>query len=262
MFTPAERLALRQQLVETAAADPRIVAAALTGSAALNAEDRWSDIDLAFGYSDDVDRGTLIADWTEHFYRDHGAVHHMDVIAGPAVFRVYLLTSTLQVDIGFWPASDFGAIAPSFRLLFGHANERPSVAPARAQPLMDMGWLYALHARSSLARGRMWQAEYMISGMRDQVLALACLRHGLPAVQGRGLDDLPLDTLRDLAGTVANSLEHVELARAFQATCAALLAEIGRVDGELARRLHSPLNQIGWPDSRSPLTYPFDRRDA
>jgi hypothetical protein len=26
-----------------------------------------------------------------------------------------------------------------------------------------MGWLYALHARSSIARGRVWQAEYMIS---------------------------------------------------------------------------------------------------
>ncbi|MEO8560958.1 MAG: nucleotidyltransferase domain-containing protein [bacterium] len=247
MFTPDERSALRQHLVETAAADSRIVAAALTGSAALDAEDRWSDIDLAFGYPDSVDRDVIIADWTERLYRDHGAVHHMDVIAGSAMFRVFLLASTLQVDLGFWPASDFGAIAPSFRLLFGHANERPAASPALAHPLLDMGWLYALHARSSLARGRMWQAAYMISGMRDQVLALACVRHGLPAVQGRGLDDLPPAALRDFVKTLASSLEHAELSRAFRATGLALLAEIERVDFELARRLHAPLDEIIGP---------------
>jgi hypothetical protein len=54
-----------------------------------------------------------------------------------------------------------------------------------------MGWLYALHARSSIARGRALQALYMINGIRDQAVSLACLRHGLPPDQGRGADDLP-----------------------------------------------------------------------
>jgi hypothetical protein len=39
--------------------------------------------------------------------------------------------------------------------------------------------------------GDVWQAEFMVSAMRDQVLALACLRHGLPAREGRGMDLLP-----------------------------------------------------------------------
>jgi hypothetical protein len=65
----------------------------------------------------------------------------------------------------------FGASKPS------QTEELPSPSE-----LIGMGWLYALHARSSIARGRVWQAEYMISGMRDQVLALACLRHRLPGL--------------------------------------------------------------------------------
>src|SRR5262249_2399948 len=62
---------------------------------------------------------------------------------------------------------------------------------ATAEGLIGMGWLYALHARSSIERGRAWQAEDMISGLRDQVLAPACLRPGVPAVGGRRLDRLP-----------------------------------------------------------------------
>jgi hypothetical protein len=54
--------------------------------------------------------------------------------------------------------------------------------------LIGWAWLYGLHARSSIARARPWRAAYMISGMRDQLLALASLRHGLPAREARGSD--------------------------------------------------------------------------
>jgi len=51
MFTPEERDRLRSDLLEHAASDPHISGAAITGSAATGHEDRWSDIDLAFGVS-------------------------------------------------------------------------------------------------------------------------------------------------------------------------------------------------------------------
>lgn len=117
----------------------------------------------------------------------------------------------MQVDLAFWPAAEFGAIAPTFRLLFGNANERPTALAPDAAELIGMGWLYALHARSSIARGRVWQAEYMISGVRDHVLALACLRHGVPAVQGRGMDNLPLEITAVLTGALVCSLDIAEL---------------------------------------------------
>src|SRR3989440_42857 len=154
-----------------------------------------------------------VADWTERMSGEGGAVHHLDVYLGDTLFRVFLLANTLQVDLAFWPATEFGAIGPTFRLLFGTANERPARPPPAAALLIGMGWLYALHARSSIARGRAWQAEYMVSGMRDQVLALACLRHGVPAVEGRGIDRLPPEATAAVAAGLGCSLDAAGLRR-------------------------------------------------
>jgi hypothetical protein len=107
-----------------------------------------------------------------------------------------------------------------------------------------MGWLYALHARSSIARGRVWQAEYMISGVRDQVLALACLRHGVPAVQARGIDSLPGEATATVTDSLVRSLDPAELRRAFVAVTDALVAEIERADAGLASRLATPLREL------------------
>ncbi len=191
MFTAEDRERLRDELVSGARADVRISAAALIGSSVRGREDRWSDIDIALCLAADADRTPAITDWTDRMYSEHAAVHHLDVARGETHYRVFLLSSTLQVDISFWARAEFGAIGPAFRLLFGTAATPRIAAAPSAVELVGMGWLYALHARSSIARGRVWQAEYMISAMRDQVLALACLHHGVPAVQGRGMDSLP-----------------------------------------------------------------------
>src|SRR5689334_12260399 len=158
MFTPDERTRLRDALVAAARADPRLTGAALTGSAAAGPEDRWSDIDLALGVAAGADSGRVVADWTDRMYRGGGAVHHVDVYRGDTLFRVFLLANTLQVDLAFWPAAQFGAYGPAFRLLFGAANPPRLRPPPDAAALVGMGWLYALHARSSIARGRPWQA--------------------------------------------------------------------------------------------------------
>lgn len=244
MFTPAEREALREALVLAARDDPRIIAAALTGSAALDREDRWSDIDLALSVGDPGEVDGVVEAWSARMYGDHGAVQHVDVWLGATLFRVFLLPSTLQVDIAFWAAAEFGAIGPSFRLLFGSANERP---PGRAPDpvhLIGMGWLYALHARSSIARGRTWQAEHMISAARDQVLALACVRHELPAAYARGAHDLPAEVLVPLEAALVGALDTGELERAFHAVVDGLRDETRHVDGDLADRLAAPLASI------------------
>ncbi|HEY6745119.1 MAG TPA: nucleotidyltransferase domain-containing protein [Mycobacteriales bacterium] len=250
MFTVEERDRLRDALIARARADDRITGAAVTGSGALDATDAWSDIDLAFGLRADVDLGRTMADWTTLMYREHGAVDHTELTFGSTVFRVFLLGSTLQVDLAFAPAAEFGAIAPTFRLVFGTAVQRPPQPEPDAGRLVGMGWLYALHARSSIARGRVWQAEYMISGLRDYVLALACLRHGLPATQGRGVDSLPPEVSSAVAGALVRSLDLDELARAFRAATDALLGEVERVDAGLARRLAGPLRELSRAGAR------------
>ncbi|MGH3839839.1 MAG: nucleotidyltransferase domain-containing protein [Pseudonocardiaceae bacterium] len=244
MFTPEQRERLRAGLVSAAYADIRITGAAVTGSAAVGREDRWSDIDLALCVAGDADVGQVVADWTDRMYQEHAAVHHLDVTRGVTLYRVFLLGSTLQVDLAFWSAAEFGAVGPAFWLLFGTANERPKPTAPVAAELIGMGWLYALHARSSIARGRVWQAEYMISGVRDHVLALACLRHGVPAVQGRGMDSLPSEITGGLTAALVCSLDIAELGRTLGVIIEALLGEIELVDAGLANRLTGPLREL------------------
>ncbi|MFI6681833.1 nucleotidyltransferase domain-containing protein [Kribbella sp. NPDC050470] len=244
MYTVAEREALRDALVAAARADERVAGAALTGSAALGAEDEWSDVDLALGLTAGASQDAVLADWTDRMYASYGAVHHTDVWSRDTVYRVFLLESTLQVDIAFAPAGSFGAVGPGFRLLFGEAVDQSPWGHPAAVDLVGMAWLYALHARSSIARGKAWQAEYMISGVRDHVLMLACLRHGVPHSQGRGLHLLPSATTAPVEATLVRSLEPAELQRAFRASVDVLLTEAAYVDAELAVRLDRPLRAL------------------
>lgn len=227
-----------------ARADDRIGGAALTGSASVGRDDRWSDIDLALSIAPGAAQSEVMSDWTERMYAEHAAITHLDLRRGATVYRVYLLDSTLQVDIAFSPAAEFGAIGPTFHLLFGVANEPLPAPEPTVADLIGMGWLYVLHARSSIERGRVWQAEYMISGIRDQVLALACVRHGLPATQGRGVDRLPATVTDPIVATLVRTPEPTELRRALRAATVALGTEIGYADAALAERLAAPLGEL------------------
>jgi hypothetical protein len=244
MFTGEDREALRARLLETARSDRRIAGAAVTGSAARDGEDRWSDIDLMLGLAAADDLAAVMADWTGAMYGEHGAAHHLDVSRGATTYRVFLLASTLQVDIAFAVPGDFRATSPTFRLVFGQAGEPDFTAPPQPAGLIGLAWLYALHARSSLARGRLWQAEYMISGMREHVLALMCLRHGTNPHQGRGLDDLPDEALGSLTGALPGSVTAPELWRAFGVVSRALISETLLADADLAGRLAAPLREL------------------
>jgi hypothetical protein len=245
MFTPEERGRLRTELIANAASDSRISGIAITGSAAEDREDRWSDIDLAFGIGNTSDVTAVLSDWTMRMYERHAALHHVDVTAGAWIYRVFILPSSLQVDLAFVAAAEFRALAPSFRLVSGKANEARHVPPTRPNDLIGFGWLYALHARSCIARRHLWQAEYMISGVRDHTLALACIRYGLPAVHGRGMDQLPAGVTAPLEGSLVRQLEVVELGRAFGVALQGLLGEIRCVDEELAGRLETTLTGLG-----------------
>jgi len=110
--------------------------------------------------------------------------------------------------------------------------------------LIGMGWLYALHARSSIARGRVWQAEYVISGMRDQVLALACLRHRLPVFEGRGMDRLPAEILDSILPALVESLDRPELQRAIEAAGEALLAEAQQIGPSLTGHIGATVRAL------------------
>jgi hypothetical protein len=237
VFTPEERDALRTELLTRARNDPRITGGALTGSASVAAEDRWSDIDLAFGVRESVQIGEVLEDFTSYMHDARGALEHLDVRRDPWIYRVFLMPSTLQVDLAFAPVTHFRARGRTFKLVFGEAAEASHLAEPDPPELIGYAWLYALHGRSSIARGRRWQAEYMIGLMRDQILSLACVRLGLPAREGRGTDRLPDEVTRPLEAALIGGLERADLVRAFAAATEGLIREIRSVDEALATRL-------------------------
>ena len=244
MFTAQDRERIRSELLALARNDPRLTGGAVTGSAAAGTEDAWSDIDLGFGVADAADIPSVLSEWASRMYESYGALHHFDVPAGAWIYRVFLLASTLQVDLAVAPAEEFGARAPTFRLMFGRSAQRPHASPPSAESLIGYAWLYALHVRSSIARGRLWQAEYMVSAMRDHILALACLRLGAPVKEGRGMDLLPREVTQPLEDALVLRIEKAELSRAFEVASGRLLVEARLVNHELAGRLEPAIHEL------------------
>lgn len=244
LFTPAERTRLRNELITAAQEDPDVVAAALVGSAARGEEDRWSDIDLVLGVSNDADPGEVAERWTATMRERHESRHELDVVAGGVLYRVFLTAGSLQVDISFWPQDRVRATEPGFTLLFGEVNEPTTPADPDPAALIGWAWLYALHVRSAVARGRTWQAVMMLDRLRDEVVALACVRHGLPSHQGRGADRLPADWRARLALTQTGSTAAADLRDRASALLALLEEEVAMHDRGLASRLGPALRLL------------------
>jgi predicted nucleotidyltransferase len=242
MFTTADRERLRDTLIAAAEHDVQVVGAALVGSAATGREDAWSDIDLMLQIDGDPD--AVAERWTARFYTEHGAVHHLDVIADGVLYRVFLLDSSLQVDVSFWPRDRFRATEPGFKLLFGTPNPPTEPNAPNATHMIGMGWLYALHARSAIKRGRHWQAAMMLDHLRDTVLALACARLGLNPHHGRDADKLPPEILAPLAAARAAAVDREELTRSNTALLECFAAEVAAHDPALAQRLQPALGNL------------------
>jgi predicted nucleotidyltransferase len=244
VFTEEARDTLRDRLIAAARADARIVAAAVVGSAAQNRSDRWSDIDLAFRLAEGRDQKETADSWTDQMYAQAGAIDHLDVWSGSALYRVFLLGDSLQVDLSFWPFDAFAATGDAFLLLFGDTNRPLQSVDADRHDLVATGWLYALHARSSIGRDRLLQALHMIDHLRDQIGALMSLSHGLSPLHGRGFDDLSPEARQGLETTIVATLTHSELARALAAAVDLLLAEAYHLDPEQAGLLYEPLRSL------------------
>jgi hypothetical protein len=248
MFTIRQRDRLTERLLEIARQDRRVVAAAQIGSIAEGGGDRWSDLDLTFGIVNDIDVTDVLEDWTTQLEEEHGAVQLFDVSYLSTIYRVFLLPGSLQVDLSFTPASEFGALGPKFQLLFGNTVERDPPADPSANDLFGLGAHHAVRARICIERGRWWQAEYWISGVRDQALSLACARRGLEQSYGRGFDQLPPEVLDSLEGALVKSLTRDELLRALRTAIEGLLAESN--DVRAAHKVKAQLRELGSTGSR------------
>jgi len=96
-----------------------------------------------------------------------------------------------------------------------------------------------VRTRICLERGRLWQAAFWLSSLRDETLVLACLRCGLPTSYARGVDDLPADMLDRFRAAVAASLDPGELQRALGVAVELLLLEGDELAAPLADDLRA-----------------------
>ncbi|HVH62667.1 MAG TPA: nucleotidyltransferase domain-containing protein [Candidatus Dormibacteraeota bacterium] len=225
MFTPEFRAHVRERLIEMAESDGRVESAAAVGGSAEGEVDRWSDIDLSFGLAKDASIDAVLVDWTKNVRDEFAAVTLFDLPFRSSVYRVFLLPGSLQVDLSFTPGSDFGAHTPRFQLLFGHSVEKEHVQPPPRSYEFGLAAHHAVRAQLSIERGRLWQAEYWVSAVRDHALTLACLRLGLPSEYGRGFDRLPESIRAAAEKALVRSLETEELKRALRAAVETLLSE-------------------------------------
>jgi hypothetical protein len=251
MFRVADRDRVRDRVLDLASSDPRVTAGAVVGSLALHEGDRWSDLDLTFAVVDDVPTLEVLRDWTRTLIAEFAAIQLFDLPAGASLYRVFLLPGCLQLDLSFTPASTFGATGSTFRLLFGDAVARPPTPPPSAHEVFGYAAHHALRARFCIERGRVWQAEFWLSGARDCALQLACLRRELPAHYGRGFDDLPSDVRDAFADALARSLARDELLRALGVTLDGLLREVAQAESasvrEMARSVEPRLRELSRP---------------
>jgi hypothetical protein len=236
VFTVEQRDALRRRVLRLAEADERVVAGAVVGSLAVDAADRYSDLDLTFGIAAPVPVADVLDDWTRTFVDELEAVHLVDLERGPTIFRVFLLPDVLQLDLSMTPAAQFRPAGPRFRLLFGatapsEGATSPVVGdlfistPTVAGSIFGWGVIYALHARACIERGRVWQAEHYVGAVRDHALSLACLLQGLPAAQARSYDELPAESLARSEAAHVGSVDPAALRSALAASVVALMRE-------------------------------------
>lgn len=232
-------------MIERAREDPRCVAAALLGSGARQTEDEWSDIDLALRLAHDADLDETMDDWTEWFGSEVTISDRLDVHAWGAVYRVFFCDLPLQIDLSLWPWERFRSVrGEPMRVMFGDSLEPDDAPRPDWTQLARMGWLHALHARSAIHRGRVLQADLMLSIWRDQITSLVALRHGRNPSQARDAHLLPAEVQEAIGGARPSDLERDELLRSLARTADLYLAEVREHDPEYADRLRGAIDKL------------------
>ncbi len=245
MFIVEERDSCQRRIIEIAHGDKRIVAAAVVGSLADDSKqgDRWSDIDLTFALDDGVSMKDVIADFTDSARTELKAVHLFDLPYRSSVYRVFLLPHALQMDLSFTPTKDFRPYGPRFKLIYGQAGDPMLQDTTSSQHVFGLAVHHLVRARICLERNKLWQCAYWINEARNQILALACLDHGLPSSYGRGFDALPLEVLKPLERTQVGSVVPSNLIGAIRGLVDGLLQNSGGL-GELAGSLELQLREL------------------
>jgi hypothetical protein len=250
-YTEADRESVLDRAVELLKADPRVEAAAITGSLGAGTADRWSDFDLDAILAEGVTADEVAEDWDELAYREWPVAHHYSTSFGSTLVRGYVLQNGLLADMAFTPGDEFSVWAP-VRIAFDRSG-RASRAAVSWQPWAptpdwsgEAGFAAhdVLHGSVAARRGRPWQALYFLGRIRNRTLALASERHGYDSEDAARVDDLPPHELDALTRTLVGRPDAAALLAAIALATDAFLNELRRGEPALAERLAEPLAAI------------------
>lgn len=243
MFTVLYRQQIREKILQQAKNDHRIVSAAIIGSYAHGQEDRWSDIDLTFGVDESFTLRDLINSWTDYVEEELEGVMLFELPYGATTYLVYILPGCLQLDLSFSPATQFGALGPNFKLLYGKQYEKPELVQPPEKEVYGYMVHHILRARLAAERGRLWQAEFWMTEARNLALKLACQSRGLNTEYGRGFDDLPENILDLLRNSFIKELNKEEIVRCIQIIVSGIPA-ISETINEYYVKMSGTINEL------------------
>lgn len=157
-----------------------------------------------------------------------------------------LLPDSLELDLSFAPASEFGAGGPKFRLLFGETVEPARDPPRRRASVVRV--CHAVHhalmheaASSEAAFGRRSTGSVRFAIMafisHAEPRARRLLRPGLST-------SCPTTSWKPFDGALVQSLDRAELRGALRNAVTALLAVSAEAQ-DLAEKVGSHLREIG-----------------
>ncbi|MGI8574632.1 MAG: nucleotidyltransferase domain-containing protein [Egibacteraceae bacterium] len=199
--------AVRSAVLRMAEDDPWIVGAAVTGSHARGTADGWSDVDLFFAVAQSCDVTEALDAWTVGLDDAFGVAHHFDLATDTAVYRAFLLTDLLEIDIGFAEQQYFAAMGDqAFMVDFGSPHHPRPAHPPDRRSAIGHAWHHILHARVCVVRDRPLQALYWTNAVRAIVSDMMCQRLGLAATHAKGADELPSRLQDRLAATIVPTL--------------------------------------------------------
>jgi len=248
LFSPEEREETAKRISSLLGNDDRIDGVAIVGSLA-SQSDRWSDIDLVVIVSDDEELPAVTDDWVGNLHELLPVVHHFEVAFGETLVRGFLLRNLLELDLAFVRSKRFSIWGPA-RVVFDRSGR---VTNAIKVPAGDdhfasdraseagFAWHDVLHACTAVRRGRPRQGLWYMERVRNRTLKLAQERRGFYADFFDYVDDLPVEELAPLDGTLVGSLAPEALLGAIEVATRAFLAELRHDEPALADRLEGPL---------------------
>jgi hypothetical protein len=248
LFTPEERKEIAERVSHLLGNDERIEGVLIVGSLA-GQSDRWSDVDIEVIVADNEELPAVTADWVGNLYDLLPVVHHFQTAFGDTLVRGFLLENLLEVDLAFDQAPSFSIWSPA-RVMFDRTGRVTDVANAHTQvdlyapDLADeagFAWHDVLHACTAVRRGRPWQGLWYMERVRNLTLKLAQERRGFYADFFDYVDDLPVEELTPLKGTLVVSLAPESLLGAIEVAARTFLAELRHGKPALADRLEGPL---------------------